>query len=107
MKRFVLAFVILALAVATAGTGPSVHSYTVTLSQATDVNGTKLAAGDYRLTVTNDKATLAKGKVNVDLQVKVETADKKFDDTAVRYAAGKLSEIRLGGTKTRIVVVTP
>jgi hypothetical protein len=107
MKRFVLAFVILALAVATAGTEPSVHSYTITLSQATSVNGTQLAAGEYRLTVASDKATLAKGKMNVNLPVKVETNDKKFEDTAVRYAAGKLSEIRLGGTKTRIVIVTP
>jgi hypothetical protein len=107
MKRFVLAFVILALAVAIAGTGPGAHSYTVTLSQAITVNGTQLVPGDYRLTLASDKVNLAKGKVNVDLRVKVETSDKKFDDTAVRYADGKLSEIRLGGTKTRLVVVTP
>jgi hypothetical protein len=104
MRQFVLAFVIFAIAIATAGTVPSAHSYTITISQATVVNGTQLTPGDYRLTVVADKVTLVKGKVNVQLPAKIETADKKFDDTAVRYAGDKLSEIRLGGTKTRIVV---
>jgi hypothetical protein len=104
MQRFVLAFVILALAVATAGTVPGAHSYNITLAQAVTVNGTQLTPGDYRLTVAPDKVTLAKGKVNVDLQAKVETADKKFGDTTVRYAGDKLAEIRVGGTRTRIVL---
>jgi hypothetical protein len=107
MKRFVLAFIILALALATAGTVPAAHSYTITLAQAATVNGTPLAPGDYRLTVSPAKVTLSQGKLNIDLQAKVETADKKFDDTAVRYVSGKLAEIRLGGTKIRVLLVTP
>jgi hypothetical protein len=106
MKRFVLAFVILALAVATAGTVPGAHSYTITLAQAAIVNGTHLTPGDYRLTVSPAKVTLVQGKLNIDVPAKVETEDKKFDDTSVRYVGDKLSEIRIGGTKTR-VVVTP
>ena len=104
MKRFVLAFVILALAVAIAGTVPGAHSYTITLAQATTLQGTQLTPGDYRLTVSPAKVTLANGKVNIDVQAKVETTDKKFDDTSIRYSGDKLAEIRLGGTKTRIVV---
>src|ERR1022692_3417693 len=104
MKRFVLAFVIFALAVAIAGTVPGSHSYTITLAQAATVNGTHLTPGDYRLTVSPAKVTLVQGKLSIDLQAKVETEDKKFDDTSVRYLGDKLAEIRLGGTKTRIVV---
>jgi len=43
----------------------------------------------------------------VEVPVKVETAEKKFGDTVIGYAMenGKsvISEIRLGGTKTRLV----
>lgn len=104
MKNFVLAFVVFALALASAGTVPSGHSYNVTFSQNTVVAGTQLAPGDYRLTVAADKVTLVKGKVNVEVPAKIETTEKKFDETSIRYAGEKLSEIRVGGTKTRIVV---
>ena len=48
------------------------------------------------------------GKTAVETSVKVETADQKFNATSVRYAntEGKYSiqEIRLGGTRTRLVL---
>jgi hypothetical protein len=104
MKNFVLAFVIFALAVAFAGTVPSSHSYTITISQATTVNGTQLTPGEYRLNVAPDKVTLVKGKLNVEVPAKVEASEKKFDETVIRYVGEKLSEIGVGGTKTRIKV---
>ena len=107
LKKVVLGFVILALAVATAGTIPGVGSYKLTLLQPTMVNGTVLKPGDYKLNLANDKVTILDGKFSVEARVKVETVDKKFDTTSIRYSdqAGKavLSEIRLGGTKTKLL----
>jgi len=101
LKRFVLAFAILALAVASAAT------YKVTLPQSSVVKGNELKAGDYRLNVGVDKVTIVNGKDSIDVPVKVESVDQKFDSTAIRYTeeGGKaaISEIRLGGTKTKLV----
>jgi len=103
-KKFVLSFVILALAAAFAGTVPSVHSYRITLAQAAIVNGTDLKAGEYRLNVDASKITLVNGKLSVDVPAKIETVEKKFDDTAIRYTGNVIAEIRIGGTKTKIVL---
>jgi len=104
MKKFVLAFLILAIAVAFAGTVPSSHSYTITLLKSITLAGTQLVPGDYRLTVAPDKITLVKDKVNLQVPGKIETATQKFDDTVLVYAGDKLAEIRLGGTKTKVVI---
>jgi hypothetical protein len=101
IKKFVLAFAILALAVASAAT------YRVTIAQPSVVRGNQLKAGDYRLNVQNDKVTIVSGKQSVEIPVKVETVAQTYDSTAVRYSeeGGKatISEIRLGGTKTKLV----
>jgi hypothetical protein len=102
LKKFVLAFAVLALAVASAAT-----TYKVTLLQPSVVKGNALKAGDYRLNVQNDKVTLVNGKQSVEVPVKIETVAQTFDSTAIRYSdeGGKttISEIRLGGTKTKLV----
>ncbi|MBZ5618138.1 MAG: hypothetical protein LAQ69_05285 [Acidobacteriia bacterium] len=108
LKKFVLAFAILALALATAGTVANVGgSYKITLVQPSAVNGNDLKAGDYRLTLGSEKVTIVSGKTSVEVPVSVESVDKKFDATAIRYSTvgGKqvISEIRLGGTKTKLV----
>ncbi|MGA2270531.1 MAG: hypothetical protein ABSH44_18825 [Bryobacteraceae bacterium] len=101
LRKFVLAFAILALAVASAAT------YRITLVQPSVVKGTELKAGDYRLNVENDKVTIINGKQSVEVPVKIENVEQKYDSTAVRYSdqGGKstISEIRLGGTKTKLV----
>lgn len=105
LKKFVLAFAILAIALATAGTVPGSHTYTITIIQPTVVNGTQLKPGEYRLFVDVTKVELKKGKDSIELpNAKVETGDKKFDTTAIRYMGDKLAEIRIGGTKTRVVI---
>lgn len=107
LKRIVLAFAVVALAVASAGTVAKSNSYKVTLLQPSVVKGTELQAGEYRLDIADSKITLSQGKQTVELPAKVENVDKKFDNTAVRYVDqnGKpvISEIRLGGTKTKVV----
>ena len=101
LKRFVLAFAILGLAVASA------ESYRVTLSQPSTVKGKQLKAGEYRLNVENSKLTIVNGKESVEVPVKVQTGDTKFDTTAVRYTGTgdkvSIAEIRIGGTKTKLL----
>jgi hypothetical protein len=101
MKRFVLAFAILGLAVASA------ESYRVTLSQPSKLEGKQLKAGEYRLNVENSKLTIVSGKQSVEVPVKVQNGDTKFDSTAIRYSGTgdkvSITEIRIGGTKTKLL----
>ena len=106
--KLVLIFAIVAL-VAVAGTVPAVGHYRITLPQAANVQGMLLKAGDYRLILADSKVTVLNdaGKNLVDAPVKVQTQEKKFGETIVLLdnTTGKpvISEIRLGGTKTRLI----
>ena len=101
LKRFVLAFAILGLAAASAAT------YRVTLSQPSRIEGKQLKAGEYRLNVADSKLTIVSGKESVEVPVKIQNGETKFDSTAVRYTGTgdkvSIKEIRLGGTKTTLV----
>ena len=85
----------------------SAASYSVTLFQPSMVSGTELKAGEYKLTIDGDKATITKGKEKVEAAVKMETSENKFSATSVRYSDQggkmKIQEIRLGGTTTKVV----
>jgi hypothetical protein len=71
------------------------------------VKGVEFKAGDYRLSIAADKITITSGKNVVDVAGKVETGESKFDTTAIRYVTeggkAKVSEIRVGGTKTKVL----
>jgi len=83
LKKFVVAFAILALALATAGTVPGPgSSYKVTLLQPSVVKGNELKAGEYRLNLGVEKVTIVNGKKSIEVPVKVELADKKFEKRA-------------------------
>jgi hypothetical protein len=100
-KRILVAFLFVVLALASAKT------YNVTLYQPSVVAGTELQAGNYKLDLQQDKIVMSNGKQSVESAVKVEQSESKFGSTTVRYANadGKLriQEIRLGGTKTKLV----
>ncbi len=98
IKKTILAFATLALAVATAAS-----SYHVTFFQPVVVNGQTLKAGDYKVQFTADKATIQQGKTVAEVPVKVENSNDKFSQTMVRMNGQKVEEIRLGGTHTRLV----
>jgi hypothetical protein len=108
LKNLILVFAVVALVVASAGTVVKGNSYRITLMQPSVVKGTVLKAGDYKITVLDSKITIANGKDTLDVPVTIETVDKKYDDNAIRYSTvdGKavISEIRLGGTKTKLVL---
>ncbi|HUA82534.1 MAG TPA: hypothetical protein VMB85_01650 [Bryobacteraceae bacterium] len=104
MKKFVLLFSTLALMVASAAE----NTYHFTLQEPASVNGTILKPGDYRIQVEGDKAILKYGKKTViEAPAKLETAEHKYSNTSVDLDSvnnrPRISEIHLGGTKTRII----
>jgi hypothetical protein len=99
MRKFVIGFTTFALAVAMAAS-----SYRVTLFQPSTIGGQELKAGDYKIEVKDNKAVVKDGKKVVEADVKVEQTDQKYSATTVRYMeGGKVQEIRLGGTNTKLV----
>ena len=83
-------------------------TYKVSLPVDVTIDGQQLKAGEYRIDVDQDTATLQKGKVKVATKVRTETVDKKIDGTTVRYVKAdgmqyNVSEIRIGGTKTKLI----
>jgi hypothetical protein len=81
-------------------------TYNVRLYEPAMVGNTELKAGEYRVEVNDNKAVIKGGKVQKETPVKVETADSKYGSTTVRLSAGEkpqIQEIRLGGTKTKLV----
>jgi hypothetical protein len=110
MKKLIVLFALFALVAAIAGTVPALgRSYNVKLLRPSVVKDTVLKEGEYRLNLNNEMATIGNGKVSIEVPVKVETAESKFDATAIRYTElnGKsvISEIRVGGTKTKVIFV--
>src|SRR5579872_1866988 len=99
--RFSFCFASLALLASAAST------YKVTLAEPAIIAGSALKAGDYRITVDGDKATLTTGKTRLEVPVKVETGSRKFQNTSVesRTQAGKniVDDIQVGGTSTTLV----
>lgn len=99
MKKLIIAFTTVALAVASAAT-----KYSITLYQPSVVNGTQLKPGDYKIEVNGDKAVFKQGKNTVETSVKVEDDANKASSNSIRYADGnKIQEIRIGGSRTKLV----
>ena len=111
VKKLVVVFAILVLAaMAFAGTVPAGKtSFRISIMQPSVVNGTDLKPGEYKLNLGDGKITLVQGKISVEVPATFETAESKFDATAIRYReqGGKqnVAEIRLGGSKTRVVLM--
>jgi hypothetical protein len=100
-KKFVLGFVTVALAVASAAT------YRVTLHQSATLDGKELKPGQYKLELDGNKATFKGKGTEINADVKVESTEAKNGSTTIRYSNGdgtyKIKEIRLGGTTTKLV----
>ena len=98
VKKLLLGFTSLALTVASAAT-----SYNVTFWEPVVVNGSKLSPGDYRVEIEGNMAVIKQGKKVTEAPVKIENDGRKFSTNAVRMDGDRLSEIRVGGTHTRLV----
>ena len=102
MKTILLLFATMCLAVATAAENHKLNLFYPSL-----VGETELQPGNCRLTVNDNQVVIKQGRKKVEASVKVETVDEKFKSTTVRYNNGdgkyRISEIRLGGTNTKLV----
>ena len=81
--------------------------YGVTFRSTAVIAGTEMKPGDYNVEVNGSKAMIRGGKQAVEASVQVQQGDRKFSSTTVRYdivdGKYKVSEIRIGGTKTKLV----
>jgi len=103
-KSLLIAGALTLSSIAFAGT----KSWEFCLSSSSALGATELKPGEYRIKVEGTQATLrdqTTGK-SVTVNVKIEHATRKFDQTVVKSAAkdGKdqILEIQLGGTDTRV-----
>jgi hypothetical protein len=98
-KIFVLTLAVAAMALA------ATKTYSVNLLQPAKVGNMELQAGEYRIQVVDEtKAIIKNGKMHGETPVKVETVEQKYDNTSVRLGeARRIQEIRIGGTKTKLV----
>ena len=85
----------------------SAKSYTVNLFQPAMFGSRNCCRESIGWRLTEQTAVIRKGKVRGECPVKVETGEQKYDTTTVRFdnASGKpkIQEIRVGGTKTKLV----
>lgn len=98
VKKILLGFAGLALAIASAAT-----SYKVTFYEPVMINGSELKPGDYKLEIKDKTAVLSQGKTTTEAPVTVQNEAQKFQRTAVRLNGTQVQEIRIGGTTTRVV----
>jgi hypothetical protein len=100
-RRLLLSFALLGLAIGNAKT------YTVTLYQKSMLGNMELEPGEYRIEVVDQKAVIRNGSKQGEAPVRVETGDTKFPANSVRLSVGggtpRVQEIRIGGTKTKLV----
>ena len=101
VKQLLISFAVLALSVASAAT------YKVSLVEPSVVKGQQLKAGDYKLDVKDNSVVIARdNKHQVEVPVKVENTNQKYNRTRVLYNENKgkftIQEIELGGTTTKL-----
>jgi hypothetical protein len=97
---------ILVLALALTGMAlAATKTYTINLLQPSKVGTMELKAGEYQVKVVDGtKAIFKNGKVHGETAVQIQDGDQKFSDTSVRLGeARQIREIRIGGTRTKLV----
>lgn len=105
MKK--LMFILFTLTLAAFAASNTFH---VTFDSNAWIGATEVKAGEYKVTVEGDKATLKAGKTVIEVPAKLETAERTFSMSGVvmKNINGKqqVEEIQIGGTKTHIVFVS-
>ena len=78
--------------------------FKITLTQDSIVEGKTLKAGDYKVSFENGTAMIKQGKDVIQVPAREENEAIKFESNSLVYQDdGKLSEVRIGGTHTKIV----
>jgi hypothetical protein len=92
-----------------AATASADENYRVTLSSVSKIGNAEFQAGDYKLAGGGSKVVFTELKTgkSVEMAAKVEVVEKKFGTTEIHSrkvdGASQISEIRIGGSKTRVV----
>jgi len=98
----------LSLFVFALATALGASSYSLNLTKPAVVNGTELKAGDYKVELNGNKATIKNGKVSVVTDVVIEElASKTYQSTACCVGEDgkyRLQELRLGGTNKKLIL---
>jgi hypothetical protein len=98
IKKLLITLSISALSLASAQT------YKIKLYQDSYLEENLLKRGEYKLELNESKVVLSRGKQSVEAQAKVESVDKKFASTSIRFGGNyHIREIRIGGTTTKLV----
>jgi hypothetical protein len=79
------------------------NSYHVQIYQDSVIGGKSVKAGEYKIEMQNSKAILTQGKQTIEVPAHLESAGKKFGSTEMDYRDKTLHEIRVGGSKTKII----
>jgi hypothetical protein len=79
------------------------NSYHVQIYQDSVIAGKSIKAGDYKIEMQNNKAVLTKGKQTIEVPAHAETGAKKFSSTEMEYRDKTIQQIRVGGSKTKII----
>ena len=98
VKKTLLSFASVALAIASAASGYNVKFYSPVT-----VNGAKLEPGTYRVEVNGSTAVIKNGKKVAEVPVKVEEAQAKYSTNTLRLDGDRVAEIGIGGTHTKLV----
>ncbi|HEV2200723.1 MAG TPA: hypothetical protein VGR73_12955 [Bryobacteraceae bacterium] len=102
-----IAKLVVCLGCAGAAFASAATRYGVVFRNAAVVAGTEMKPGDYTVEVNGSKAMIRGGKQTVEAPIQVQQSDRKFSSTTVRYnivdGKYKVTEIQVGGTKTRLV----
>jgi hypothetical protein len=108
MKNIVKCVAILVVIGLVAGSAYADQSCRITLSTASKIGNIEFQPGEYKLVVNapNVRLTELNSSKSVELEARVEDADTKNDQTTIhsRSVDGvrQITEIRIGGSKTRI-----
>jgi hypothetical protein len=82
----------------------SSNTFRMTLTQDSVVEGKTLKAGDYKVSIENGNAVIKQGKETIEVPAREENESSKYSTTSLLYQNDdKLSEVRFGGTHTRII----
>jgi hypothetical protein len=83
-------------------------TYDITISKATKAGSIELAPGEYRVKLEGNIVTFTDShRKSLTTSVKVESSERKFDNTAVLSSPDKILSISLGGSTTKINFVDP
>lgn len=80
------------------------NTFNLSLTQDSVVEGKTLKAGDYKVSFENGNAIIKQGRQTIEVPAREESEASKFPTTSMMYHDnGKLSEVRFGGTHTKII----